>query len=341
MLTSALRVSIQTTLLRSAQHGLMMRLEHFTCPEQLRDAVTVSSIIAYALFMCMCLFWALLGKVKGHYGQGVLMILYAAVQLLLLALPVALLYNTPTAPLPSAVALMVVLICMLKLHSYLATNFAMEAEHAVGTSDSEGGGGLSRQPPRTAAPTDAAKAEPPPIAQAQLVPIVGNSRKARARRRKRRAAQCSAPAGEGGPAPAASAAPTPAVPATDTDVMKVTDAATGKTHEIALPDAADECAPAAALAQVAPDHLMPYSSASVDGSKITPHPRQETRQRKLQEARQWPANVTVGNFAYFLAAPTLVYEPSYPRSRRIRRRYITARLLEMLACSKSQSVPTS
>ena len=325
-----------------------MRLEHFTCPEQGRDAITVASIIAYALFMCMCLFWALLGKVKGHYGQGVLMLLYAAVQLFLLAAPVALLYNTPTAPLPSAIALMMVLVCMLKLHSYLATNFAMEAEHVVATSDSDNG--LGREPIRKAqgamaknAATTATNhsldsktvATSAPLAVPdELSPIVGNSRKARARRRKRRAALEQATAAKdsnsadqrplAGPEFMQSA-----------DVMTVTDAATGQTHEIALSDAEQTEQPAAggAADETAPDQLLPYSSASVDGSEITPHPRQESRQRRLKEARQWPANVTVGNFAYFLAAPTLVYEPSYPRTRRIRRRYITARLIEMLACS--------
>ncbi len=337
---------------RSSQHGLMMRLEHFTCPEQTRDAITVASIIAYALFMCMCLFWSLLGKVNGHYGQGVLMILYTVVQLLLLILPIVLLYNTPTAPLPSAIALMVVLVCMLKLHSYLATNFAMEAEHAVATSESDSA--FVRKAPRVGRDHDTntdhrsasgvaagsqggpeqadsnsslLRAAPPASPEP-----TGNSRSARARRRRRKAALAGAAQGTGAPNQAAAAASAAAAAARE--VMTVTDSATGQTQEIALSDAEDDAAVPADVPVDAPDHLLPYSSASVDGSEITPHPRQESRQRRLKEARRWPANVTVGKSAYFLAAPTLVYEPSYPRTRRIRRRYITARLLEMIACSE-------
>jgi hypothetical protein len=339
-----------------------MRLEDFTCPEQIRDAATVASIFVFALLMCCCLFGALFWKVTGVLGQRALLVSYGLVQLLLLSLPIALLYNTPTAPLPSAIALMAVVICALKLHSYLATNFAMEAEHSASlfdASDSDHPAGVSRRSegllesdanqPQQKLPTNHSPMHQPAVptavsasetasagGPAAPMPIRGNSRSARARRRRRKA-----PAGVHSvqeetpePTPFATALPCSPVASPNVGTMTITDAATGKTQEIELPGAGDP-SPTDPAAAPPPDHLFLYSAATVDGSDIAPHPRQESRQRRLQSARRWPANVTLGNFMYFLAAPTLVYEPSYPRTRRIRRRYITARLVEMAACSKS------
>ncbi|KAK9811327.1 hypothetical protein WJX72_001878 [[Myrmecia] bisecta] len=44
----------------------------------------------------------------------------------------------------------------------------------------------------------------------------------------------------------------------------------------------------------------------------------------------YPENITLGNLAYFAVAPTLVYQPAYPRSSRIRLRWIARRVLELL-----------
>uniref|UniRef100_A0A7S3CW48 O-acyltransferase n=1 Tax=Palpitomonas bilix TaxID=652834 RepID=A0A7S3CW48_9EUKA len=46
----------------------------------------------------------------------------------------------------------------------------------------------------------------------------------------------------------------------------------------------------------------------------------------------FPNSVTIGNFLYFLAAPTLVYETSYPRTQSIRWIYVLKKLGLMLAC---------
>lgn len=48
----------------------------------------------------------------------------------------------------------------------------------------------------------------------------------------------------------------------------------------------------------------------------------------------YPANITVGNLLYFMAAPTLCYQPSYPRSRGpVRRSWLARRALEYLLCA--------
>ena len=42
----------------------------------------------------------------------------------------------------------------------------------------------------------------------------------------------------------------------------------------------------------------------------------------LGAAAAYPANLTAGNLAYFLVVPTLIYQPSYPRSTRFRGRWL-------------------
>ena len=47
-------------------------------------------------------------------------------------------------------------------------------------------------------------------------------------------------------------------------------------------------------------------------------------------AIRYPDNLTLGNLAYFIAAPTLCYQPSYPRSERFRGRWLIHRVGELL-----------
>lgn len=47
---------------------------------------------------------------------------------------------------------------------------------------------------------------------------------------------------------------------------------------------------------------------------------------------QYPANVTRGNFVYFILAPTLCYQVEFPRSRRLRKRWLLRRVAELLVC---------
>ena len=44
----------------------------------------------------------------------------------------------------------------------------------------------------------------------------------------------------------------------------------------------------------------------------------------------YPANLTVGNLTYFIAAPTLCYQVSYPRTLRVRKRWLFRRIVEWL-----------
>lgn len=47
----------------------------------------------------------------------------------------------------------------------------------------------------------------------------------------------------------------------------------------------------------------------------------------------YPDNLAMGNFLYFLAAPTLCYQPSYPRLKRFRRTFFLKRLFEFASLS--------
>lgn len=58
-------------------------------------------------------------------------------------------------------------------------------------------------------------------------------------------------------------------------------------------------------------------------------------QRGRQHAaavKSWPHNVTLRDFSFFVMAPTLVYEPRFPRTRKRRWSYIARKLLEMALC---------
>ncbi|XP_047485771.1 diacylglycerol O-acyltransferase 1-like isoform X1 [Penaeus chinensis] len=49
--------------------------------------------------------------------------------------------------------------------------------------------------------------------------------------------------------------------------------------------------------------------------------------------QQYPENLTLGDLYYFLVAPTLCYELNFPRSQRIRKRFLLRRILEVAAIS--------
>lgn len=48
--------------------------------------------------------------------------------------------------------------------------------------------------------------------------------------------------------------------------------------------------------------------------------------------RAFPKNVTVRDYAYFIAAPTLTYELNYPRASKVRGEYIAVHFAQLLAC---------
>ncbi|KAI7841389.1 hypothetical protein COHA_005007 [Chlorella ohadii] len=51
----------------------------------------------------------------------------------------------------------------------------------------------------------------------------------------------------------------------------------------------------------------------------------------VDELLRYPENISLGNLAYFLAAPTLCYQPVYPRSKRFRARWMAKKLVQLSA----------
>lgn len=57
----------------------------------------------------------------------------------------------------------------------------------------------------------------------------------------------------------------------------------------------------------------------------------ETEKEKEAELVQYPDNLNVKDLAYFLCVPTLCYELNFPRSERIRKRFLMKRIFEVIA----------
>ncbi|KAK4530132.1 hypothetical protein CCYA_CCYA03G0989 [Cyanidiococcus yangmingshanensis] len=61
-----------------------------------------------------------------------------------------------------------------------------------------------------------------------------------------------------------------------------------------------------------------------------------SRAARQNRLRGFPANVNWSNFVYFMAAPTLVYETEYPRTERVRYRYVASMFGIALLCIVAQ-----
>jgi hypothetical protein len=111
------------------EKGLLIDLKDFTCAPMLRDLKWVSALVlvCYAWSFVMLLLVRLWTRKK--ISSAGLVYCYCFVQAITIFAPVVFLYATPTAPLPSAVLLMVAIVLALKMHSYFATNYAMYQEH--------------------------------------------------------------------------------------------------------------------------------------------------------------------------------------------------------------------
>jgi diacylglycerol O-acyltransferase 1 len=50
----------------------------------------------------------------------------------------------------------------------------------------------------------------------------------------------------------------------------------------------------------------------------------------IQPTLMYPENITLANLNYFIAVPTLCYQMEYPRSERIRGRWLARRVVELM-----------
>ena len=74
---------------------------------------------------------------------------------------------------------------------------------------------------------------------------------------------------------------------------------------------------------------LPPASAVGAAAKGQPDIISGTREQKRRLIKAWPHNVTIKDFLYFLFAPTLVYEPRYPRTKAIRWKYVAVKGAEV------------
>ena len=63
------------------------------------------------------------------------------------------------------------------------------------------------------------------------------------------------------------------------------------------------------------------------------HPHNRAPLPELYDQRPYPANITFQNLAYFWCAPTLVYQPVYPRTSHVRWTFVLKRMLEVVGLS--------
>ncbi|KAI8926286.1 MBOAT, membrane-bound O-acyltransferase family-domain-containing protein, partial [Entophlyctis helioformis] len=73
-------------------------------------------------------------------------------------------------------------------------------------------------------------------------------------------------------------------------------------------------------------HLSPVQ----DDTSFTPTPLTDTSGEKFDPNHcPYPANITLNNLVYFCLAPTLSYQPVYPRTKRIRKVFLMKRFIEL------------
>jgi hypothetical protein len=281
---------------------------------------------------------------------------------------VVVLYATPTAPLPSALTLLAVIITMLKQHSYVMTNYAMYREHVArygdallgvgaGTGSGVVAGGARPQAagskPATAAATAATAA--PALSAAGL------------RRRKRKAAKAAAAGGAGAAGDAGRSGDPDADDDNDDDTgvdggddaspvaagtgaAQVGGAGNGGMRIGFAPAAPTLGSPLAAAAAAAGsashiDHAGTAPTGAPSSAAGPAHPVAVgadiiggSQAHKRRAIRQWPENITLSDYAYFLAVPTLVYEPRYPRTKAVRWGYVARKCGEGAVCVAIQYV---
>lgn len=79
--------------------------------------------------------------------------------------------------------------------------------------------------------------------------------------------------------------------------------------------------------------IWSYAFTNRDIRHAVLHPSSDSLLPALYGSCPYPANVTITNLTYFWWAPTLIYQPVYPRSERIRWSFVLKRILEVIGLS--------
>ncbi|EEH37109.2 hypothetical protein PAAG_07527 [Paracoccidioides lutzii Pb01] len=79
--------------------------------------------------------------------------------------------------------------------------------------------------------------------------------------------------------------------------------------------------------------ICSYAFTNRDLRHAVLHPSSTSPLPEIYQSCPYPRNVTIGNLTYFWLAPTLVYQPVYPRTDRIRWSFVAKRVMEMIGLS--------
>ncbi|MCJ1389359.1 hypothetical protein MMC18_002215 [Xylographa bjoerkii] len=79
--------------------------------------------------------------------------------------------------------------------------------------------------------------------------------------------------------------------------------------------------------------ICSYAFTNRDLRHAMLHPSATAAMPEIYSACPYPNNITLGNLSYFWWAPTLVYQPAYPRSAEIRWLFVLKRLAEVAGLS--------
>ncbi|KAK2744668.1 hypothetical protein FQN55_006587 [Onygenales sp. PD_40] len=79
--------------------------------------------------------------------------------------------------------------------------------------------------------------------------------------------------------------------------------------------------------------ICSYAFTNRDLRHAVLHPSSTSPLPEIYQSCPYPQNITIKNLTYFWMAPTLVYQPVYPRTDRIRWSFVAKRVLEMCGLS--------
>ena len=396
--------SLAYSMARSVREtGVLLDAHDFTCSQIFIDGFRCicAAAVAYVFsFVCFALtrLWA-----RGVLPFAAYAWLYVMAQATLLAGVVVFCFTFDLAPLPSMALLLVTAVLTLKMHSYVATNYAMSVEHVAryGTMSQRStatapaaGVAMSDHMSVTSsrAPALPALGMTPPTTTSTAGAVVGlpgpTGSTSNLRRRRRVASSASSKAlllqvsqlpsdttelesprlslsraASSGNVPLLSSSAVPS----DEDSSPITTAAVAEGGGDLIVSATAAAAPAVLVSvqkMQLQSRIRRDSSAGVAANAPAvpvepPSPQQQsaasesarvgsstrgidiisgTREQKRVLIKAWPHNQSLVDYCYFLAAPTLVYEPRYPRTKSIRWSYVALKLSEMTACSLASYV---
>lgn len=295
------------------EKGLLVKAEDFTCPEMHRDAAWGAQAAGLATLVSFSSFFLMKAWKHRLITWTTVGWLYALSQAAMLFAACIFCYATPIGPIASAGVLLTVSVLMLKAHSYIATNYAMAQEQEARYGRHGHGHGTAPAP----APAPAAAAAAPAASEGSglAAPSASTLRKRRQRRGKRGSRAAGEHAGGG---------------AGEDDSAAEGGDGEGEEEEAAASAASNGDAPAPASTSSLPP--PPAAAGHGAAAASNTHIISGSAAEKGRLIKAFPANVTLRDFCFFLAAPTLVYEPKYPRTTRIRWSYVLTKASQAAAC---------